>query len=245
MGCLAVIGGLAVLPVIFVATLVLTHSATAGVVATMVVPLCAAVAVALNQRSRRALAASGAGEGADDEDHGDDEAGDDPPPVAPEAAWEAARERFAGVRAEYSRVECDPLEVLRLPALTDVSVPSTARFVDAFAAAQALLTDRYPGAPIGEAFTEAADGAERAWRAAVDAAERIRLQGIDPAERAAVERVVKLLTTARDSDNEPERRLAHARARAELGRLDAAGVVHVPMPAQAALDAAARRALPP
>ncbi|WP_252435948.1 DUF2786 domain-containing protein [Pseudonocardia humida] len=135
--------------------------------------------------------------------------------------------------------------MLRLPVLTDVSVPGTARFVDAFAEAQALLTDHFPGPGTGEAFTEAADAARRAWRAAVGAAERIRLQGIDPAERAAVERVVKLLTTARDSDNEPERRLAYARARTELGRLDAAGVVHVPMPAQAALDAAARRELPP
>jgi hypothetical protein len=159
--------------------------------------------------------------------------------------WRAARERFTAVRAEYARLECDPLEVLRLPALTDVSVPSTARFIDAFAEAQALLTDHYPGPRTGDAFTAAGDAAGRAWRAALDVAERIRLQGIDPAERSAVERVVKLLTTARDSDNEAERRLAYARARAELGRLDAAGVVHVPLPARAALDVAARRELPP
>jgi hypothetical protein len=165
--------------------------------------------------------------------------------VTAESAWRAARERFTAVQAEYALVECDPLEVLRRPALTDTSVPSTARFIDAFAAAQALLTDDHPGRRTGEAFVEAADSAERAWRAAVDAAERIRLQGIDPAERAAVERVVKLLTTARDSDSEPERRLAYARARTELKRLDAAGVVHVPMAAQVALDAAARGELPP
>jgi hypothetical protein len=226
--------------VLFIVVAVAASSATAAAVAVAAVPLIGiGITVAVSRRnSRRRDSALLA----------DTEAQSPVPaaaPVVPEAAWQAARERFTDVQAEYAQLECDPLEVLRLPALTDVSVPSTARFIDAFAAAQALLTDHYPGHRTAEAFTEAADTAARAWRAALHAAERIRLQGIDPAERAAVERVVKLLTTARDSDNEPERRLAYARARTELNRLDAAGVLHVPMPAQAALDAAARRELPP
>jgi hypothetical protein len=47
----------------------------------------------------------------------------------------------------------------------------------------------------------AVDRAERAWRAALDAAERIRLLHLAPAERATGERVIKLLTMARDSDS--------------------------------------------
>ena len=50
--------------------------------------------------------------------------------------------------------------------------------------------------------------------------------------------MIKLLTTARDSDNDAERLAAYTRARSELAKLDRAGVMHVPLPATAALDAA-------
>jgi hypothetical protein len=136
------------------------------------------------------------------------------------------------------------MAVLRLPALADVSVPSTGRFVDAFAEAQALDTDAFPGGTHAPAFVAAVDRAERSWHAARQAAERIRLSTLTPAERATVERVIKLLTTARDSDNDAERHAAYIRARSELAKLDKLGVIHVPLPATAALDAAARGALP-
>jgi hypothetical protein len=162
----------------------------------------------------------------------------------PDLVWAGARERFHRLRADYATFECDAMQVLRLPALADVTVPSTARFVDAFAEAQALDSDGYPGPDHGSRFVTAVDRAERAWWAAREAAQRIRLSGLDPAERTAVERVVKLLTTARDSDSEPERLAAYARARSELAKLDRAGALHVPLPAQAALDEAARGQLP-
>jgi hypothetical protein len=168
-----------------------------------------------------------------------------PAPPRPEVAWGHARNRFHRLRAVYAEFECDPMQVLRLPALADVTVPSTARFVDAFAEAQALESDAFPGPQHAAHFAAAVDRAERSWRAAREAAERIRLSGLTPAERATVERVIKLLTTARDSDSEPERLAAYARARSELAKLDQAGVVHVPLPAQAALDEAARGQLPP
>ncbi|NMH80025.1 hypothetical protein [Pseudonocardia xinjiangensis] len=171
-----------------------------------------------------------------------------PQPVRPaprhDVVWGQARARFHGLRSQYAAFECDPMEVLRLPALADVSVPSTARFVDAFAEAQALDTDRFPPPQHAAAFVAAVDRAERAWQAAREAAQRIRLSGLSAAERGTVERVIKLLTTARDSDSDPERLAAYARARAELGKLDRAGVIHLPVSAGAALDAAARGALP-
>jgi hypothetical protein len=167
-----------------------------------------------------------------------------PAPPRPDLVWARARERFHRLRAEYARFECDPMEVLRLPALADVKVASTERFIDAFAEAQALESDAFPGPEHGHKFVGAVDRAERAWRAARDAAERIRLSNLGPAERATVERVIKLLTTARDSDSEPERLAAYARARSELTKLDAAGIVHVPLPAQAALEVSARGQLP-
>lgn len=166
------------------------------------------------------------------------------PSTRPEIAWQRGRERFARVRAEYASYECEPMNVLRLPALADVSVPSTARFVDAFAQAQALETDLLPPPAHAGEFTAAVDRAARAWQAACDAAERIRLSGLSPAERSTVERAIKLLTTARDSDSDAERLAAYALARTELAKLEKAGVVHLPRTAQAVLDAVARGQLP-
>ena len=165
-------------------------------------------------------------------------------PRVPTSSGRGRRERFVALRGEYAAYECDPMAVLRLPALSDVSVPSTGRFVEAFAEAQALETDVFPPETHATAFVTAVERAERAWRAARDAAERIRLSNLAPEERSAVERVIKLLTTARDSDNDAERLAAYARARSELARLDRAGVIHMPRTAQAALDVAGRGQLP-
>jgi hypothetical protein len=171
----------------------------------------------------------------------------DVPPAAraaPVPDWHVTRARFVQLRSEYGQFECDPLAVLRLPALTDVSVASTARFVDAFAEAQALDTDTEPPAAHCARYTTAVDQAWRAWHAARDAAERIRLAGIPPEERATVARAIKLLTVARDSDHDAERSAAYAKARAELAKLDRSGTLRLPPTAAAALDAAARSQLP-
>ncbi|MGH3991197.1 MAG: hypothetical protein ACRDSN_01900, partial [Pseudonocardiaceae bacterium] len=141
------------------------------------------------------------------------------PPASPAPApqvpdWRATRARFAQLRSEYGQFECDPLAVLRLPALTDVTVPSTGRFVDAFAEAQALDTDTEPPAAHRARFATAVERAWSAWHAARDAAERIRLAGIPAPERATVQRAIKLLTMARDSDHDAERIAAYAKARA-------------------------------
>ena len=166
------------------------------------------------------------------------------PPAAPVLDWRATRARFVQLRSEYGQFECDPLAVLRLPALTDVSVASTGRFVDAFAEAQALDTDTEPPAAHCARYATAVDQAWRAWDAARDAAERIRLAGIPAQERATVARAIKLLTMARDSDHDPERTAAYAKARAELAKLDRSGTLRLPPTAAAALNAAARSQLP-
>ncbi|MGA9310996.1 MAG: hypothetical protein WBV74_11575 [Pseudonocardiaceae bacterium] len=166
------------------------------------------------------------------------------PPVTPVPDWRGTRARFVQLRSEYAQFECDPLAVLRLPALTDVTVASTGRFVDAFAEAQALDTDTEPPAAHRARFASAVDQAWRAWGAARDAAERIRLAGIPAQERATVARAIKLLTMARDSDHDAERTTAYAKARAELAKLDRSGTLRLPPTAAAALDAAARSQLP-
>jgi hypothetical protein len=224
--------------IILVATAVGTAATLAVLAVLTLLPLLVlAVATYLGVRRGRRLRRGGA-------------AGTAPVPARPAArsrpdlVWSRARDRFHQLRADYAAFECDAMQVLRLPALADVSVASTARFVDAFAEAQALESDRFPGEGHAAEFVRAVDRAERAWRAARDAAGRIRLSGLEPGECAAVERIIKLLTTARDSDSEPERHAAYNRARSELTKLDRAGVLHVPLPAQAALDEVARGQLP-
>jgi hypothetical protein len=166
------------------------------------------------------------------------------PRSQPVPDWRATRARFAQLRSEYGQFECDPLAVLRLPALTDVRVPSTGRFVDAFAEAQALDTDTEPPAEHRARYARAVDQAWRAWHAARDAAERIRLSNIPAHEHASVQRAIKLLTIARDSNHDAERIAAYAKARAELAKLDRSGTVRLPPAAAVALDAAARGQLP-
>jgi hypothetical protein len=176
-----------------------------------------------------------------------------PPPIAPPRRavappvvdpWRAARSGFAELRQSYAEYECDPLAVLRLPALADVSVPSTARFIEAFAEAQALDTDAPPPPRHRAQYVAAVDRARRAWTAAREAAERIQASYLPEKERATIERVVRLLTTARDSDNDAERLVAYAKAHNELVRLEKIGHFRLPRPAKAVLDTASRGQLP-
>jgi hypothetical protein len=167
-----------------------------------------------------------------------------PEPSPPERgvgnAWEAAFVRFAALSTAYAEFECDPVRVAQRPALSDVEVPSTARFVDSYTEALALRTEEQPAEPLASRFITAVRRATITWAVAVETAERVASSRLPPHERSVLARVVKLLVLARDSDSEPERRAAYTRARIELERLDTAGLVRLPAPARAVLDAGAR-----
>jgi hypothetical protein len=80
------------------------------------------------------------------------------------ARWVLARDRFAALAAEYARAESDPREVAARPALVDVTVPATARFVEALGDAQELATPGEPADPRHrELFVAAVDRAVAAW----------------------------------------------------------------------------------
>lgn len=82
------------------------------------------------------------------------------------ARWSVARERFAALQREYAAFEADPTAVAARPALTDVTVPATARFVEAYGDAQFLLTDTEPSGPRREEFAGAVDRAVASWHEA-------------------------------------------------------------------------------
>lgn len=79
------------------------------------------------------------------------------------ARWHLARDRFAALRSEWAAFEADRYAVARRPALTDVSVPATARFVEAYGDAEFLLTDDEPAGPRRGEFVVAVDRAVAAW----------------------------------------------------------------------------------
>jgi hypothetical protein len=154
--------------------------------------------------------------------------------------WDAAVARYAETARAYAAYECDPTAVLHRPALADVGEAATARFVDAFAEATALVTDSYPGPQAGERFLVAAERADRAWKAAVDAADRVRVARFAPGERALLQQTLSLLALARSSPHEAERRSAYARARRRLADLERCAGWALPRPAAELLAARAR-----
>jgi hypothetical protein len=80
------------------------------------------------------------------------------------ARWAVARDRFAALQREYAGVESDPREVAARPALVDVTVPATGRFVEALGEAHDLLTPTEPLDPRHrDRFVSAVDRAVAAW----------------------------------------------------------------------------------
>jgi hypothetical protein len=155
-------------------------------------------------------------------------------------AHDAVRRRFATLRAEYAAYESDAIQVLRLPALADVSVPSTARFIDDLTAALVLDTNPPKSSADLARFRTAVDRACRSWDAAREAARRIRDTTLAPGEHATIRRVLKLLDHAANNDNDAERRLAYTRAHDQLTTLTSSGAINVPPAAMTALSARAQ-----
>ena len=84
--------------------------------------------------------------------------------------WHGAVRAHAATAHQFAAYECTPVAVAQHPDLADVTRPATALFIDAFAEANGLATERYPGAQHAERFIQAAQRTQRAWQAAVDAA---------------------------------------------------------------------------
>ncbi|MHC1560438.1 hypothetical protein ACR9E3_15900 [Actinomycetospora sp. C-140] len=87
------------------------------------------------------------------------------------ARWHLAKKRFATLQAEYAAFEADRMAVAARPALADVTVPATARFVQALSDAEFLATDTEPSGPRRAEFSAAVDRAAAAWKDAQRVAE--------------------------------------------------------------------------
>ena len=159
--------------------------------------------------------------------------------------WEAAVERHRATAQAFAEFECDLGALLRLPALADVNEPATARFVDAFAEANALRTEQFPGPEYAQRFVTAVERAEQGWDAAVEAAGRKRDARFDPEERRMIAQVETLLGVAASSPFESERRTAYRKAQRRLADLERRTGWRLPRTAAAALEQRARGVLLP
>ncbi|GHF52247.1 hypothetical protein FHX82_004137 [Amycolatopsis bartoniae] len=172
------------------------------------------------------------------------------PSVQPlRSRWARAVERYDRVAGEYAAYESDPLRVLRAPALADPAVPSTGRFIEAFAEAMALRTDEFPPEPMARRFIDAAVAAEQAWTAARDAAEKLRASRFTTEERGLLAQAVKLLELARGGATPAEQEAAYAAARQVLAKLERSTGTRldwrVPKAARQAIERHGNPPLPP
>jgi hypothetical protein len=157
--------------------------------------------------------------------------------------WQDAVGRHQAVAEAFARFECDAQAVLATPALADVRQPPTARFIDAFAEAVALATERYPGRAFARRFSAAVEREEQAWKAAVGAAERSRDARFSPAERDLLEQTRRLLAVVEASEYEQERHAALRQALRKLRDLERRTGWQLPSPAALSLEQRARGVL--
>lgn len=147
-----------------------------------------------------------------------------PPPVTPQPAaqpktsatpasaqpqplsWTKARKDFLRLSEEYAAYECDPSELVRLPALADVTFGPTATFIEAFYQANQRVSTTKPADPEAAArFVEAAAAARTAWTAAVEAAERVMATRLESDEQALLRQVKRSLRLAENAETPQER----------------------------------------
>ena len=163
--------------------------------------------------------------------------------------WDEARVSYTRVAAEYGQYESDPLRVLRMPALADPAVPSTARFIDAFHEAMALHTEDFPPERMARQYIAATAKAVNAWTAACEAAEKLRASRFTNEERALIAQGIKLLELAQGGATEAEQEAAFAAARQVLAKLERSAGARldwrVPRPARHAIDRDGKPRLPP
>lgn len=159
------------------------------------------------------------------------------------ATWNHAMARHHVVAEAFARFECDVQAVLATPALADVRQAPTARFVDAFAEAGALATQRYPAPEFARRFVEAVERAEQAWAAAVAAAARSRDARFSPEERSVLEQARRLLDVVESTSYDGERHTALRQVLRKLRDLERSTGWRLPDAAALALEERARGVL--
>jgi hypothetical protein len=170
-----------------------------------------------------------------------------PGKVAP-LSWKKAHAQWLELCERYAAYECDPHELVRLPALADVTFGPTATFIEAFYEAQQLLTDQKPEDDRrAKRFVAAVAAANSAWTVAREAAERVRTSRYTEDEQVLLRRALSALELAQNASGPEERAQGYAgaaRLMQELAkRTEPSGRWRMPDKSREQIEAWARREL--
>lgn len=163
-----------------------------------------------------------------------------------EAKWAKLVERHRSLEAKVLHAETDWDMLFSYPALTDVSVPTTAAMFRAMNAATAAEVSMPSGnldraSTAWHPYAQAVDDFALAWEAAYRHAKRLGQAGIPKAELKTVAEIRTLLALAENSgSSDMERRHAYTRAQRLMGELTS---FHLPEKALAQVEAASRQML--
>ena len=162
--------------------------------------------------------------------------------VVRENRLDLARARHDAVLGEWGAFELDLVAVFEAPLLTDVTVPQTAAFHEAFAVAEddRLMVDRVVNDVTVDRYVAAVRVMETTWAVARAHATRVGHSHLAPVERRTLERVVGLLRKAlAEGGTDPERQAFYTQAMYLVK-----GLVDVPRRTVLAVEEAHRLALP-
>jgi hypothetical protein len=170
------------------------------------------------------------------------------PREAARPSWGQALAQWSELCQQYAAYECDPHELLRLPALADVTFGPTATFIEAFYQAQQLVTDHEPeDSRRSQRFVDAAVAATSAWTVAREAANRVRASRYTEDEQALLRRALSALDLAKNDPDTGERDQGNAvaaRMMQDLAkRAQASGRWRISDNSMAQIEALSRREL--
>lgn len=163
-----------------------------------------------------------------------------------EGRWAKLKERHRALEAKVLHAETDWDMLFSYPALTDVSVPTTAamfRAMNAATAAEVSMPDvnLERATTAWHPYAQAVDDFALAWEAASLHAKKLGQAGIPKEERKKVAEIRTLLAMAENSgSSDLERRHAYARAQRLMDELTS---YHLPAKALAQVEAASRQML--
>ena len=121
--------------------------------------------------------------------------------------WQSATAHFNHARDGFADYLADPYAIFERPLLDDKNVATTAAFIDALAAAEALHSDEIPQAQSRiDAFRSAAQVAAAAWDTANAHAINVGMGRLTAKDKKAISKIQALLAVALDESATPDER---------------------------------------
>ncbi|GAB20048.1 hypothetical protein GOEFS_105_00590 [Gordonia effusa NBRC 100432] len=163
---------------------------------------------------------------------------------AAQRLWESATGRHDEILRAYGAYELQPEQMLRYPAVTDVTLEPVQDFHDALSDAQALRSESFPDErEVADDYQQSVRRLSRAWIACEANGRKLGTEYLGTDERDGLDTALKLVSHARGSATGEEEAAYYQRAHRIVVDLRDKGAIHLPAGAVAQLEASARRAL--